>query len=125
VLVFEREPGTLRGIYVSGGRGFLHDMLDAAGASNVFADVDREAVQPSSETLLARAPEVVIEVRARGFSTEQIDRERRTWAVLSSLPAVRDGRLHFLGGDHLVVPGPRVGAATEALARALHPEAYR
>ena len=39
LLVFGREPGSLRNIYASGGRGFLHDMLDAAGGVNVFADV--------------------------------------------------------------------------------------
>ena len=37
LLVFERDPTTLRGIYVSGGRGFLHDMLEVAGGENVFA----------------------------------------------------------------------------------------
>src|SRR5690606_21910301 len=56
LLVFERQPGTLRGLYVSGGIGFLHEMLEAAGGTNVFADVARESVQPSTETLLLRAP---------------------------------------------------------------------
>ena len=127
LLIFERDPGALRGIYVSGGRGFLHEMLDIAGGINVFADVDREAVQPSSETLLARAPDVIIEVRATGLLTaaEASGEERRVWASLASIPAVRNNRIHFLNGDHLVVPGPRVARATEAFARALHPDAFQ
>lgn len=127
LLIFERDPGALRGIYVSGGRGFLHEMLEIAGGVNVFADVDREAVQPSTETLLARAPEVIIEVRATGLLTaaEASGAERSVWAPLASIPAVRGGRIHFLNGDHLVVPGPRVARATEAFARALHPDAFR
>ena len=127
LLIFERDPGALRGVYVSGGRGFLHEMLEIAGGVNVFADVDREAVQPSSETLLARAPEVIIEVRATGLLTaaEASGEERRVWAPLASIPAVRTNRIHFLNGDHLVVPGPRVAQATEAFARALHPDAFR
>ena len=40
LLVFGRERGALRNIYASGGRGFLHDMLEAAGGANVFADID-------------------------------------------------------------------------------------
>ncbi len=39
LLVFERDPASLRGVYVSGGVGFLHDMLEIAGGVNVFADV--------------------------------------------------------------------------------------
>ena len=39
LLVFGRERLALRGIYASGGIGFLHDMLEAAGGANVFADV--------------------------------------------------------------------------------------
>jgi iron complex transport system substrate-binding protein len=100
-------------------------MLETAGGVNVFADIDREAVQPSSEMLLIRAPEVVLELRAEGFSRDRLDAERAAWGALASVPAVRHDRIHFLGGDYLVVPGPRVGQATRALARALHPEAYR
>ena len=43
--MFGREPGSLRNIYASGGRGFLHDMLVAAGGEDVFDDIDRESVQ--------------------------------------------------------------------------------
>ena len=124
LLVFERQPGTLRGIYASGGTGFLHDMLEIAGGENVFADVRREAVQPSQETLLARAPDVILEVRASGLiETTQAD-DRAVWSALPALPAVRSGRVHFLSGPHLVVPGPRLAQATEEIARALHPDAF-
>ena len=127
LLIFERDPATLRGIYVSGGRGFLHEMLEIAGGDNVFKDVDREAVQPSTETLLARAPEVIIEVRATGLLTpaEASGDERKVWAALASIPAVRNGRIHFLNGDYLLVPGPRVAQATETFARTLHPGAFK
>jgi iron complex transport system substrate-binding protein len=125
LLVFERDPATLRGLYVSGGRGFLHDMLNIAGGDNVFADVQREAVQPSHETLLTRSPDVIIEVSATGLITGSTSDDRKVWAQLGSIPAVRSGRIFSLSGQHLVVPGPRVVQGTEALARALHPEAFR
>lgn len=126
LLVFERQPRTLREIYASGGAGFLHEILEIAGGRNVFADTVRESVQPSTETLLSRAPEVVIEVRARGMlEPSDAARERGTWATLSSLPAVRNNRVHILNGQYLVVPGPRLADATETLARTLHPEAFK
>lgn len=124
VLVVERQPGTLRGIYVSGGTGFLDEMLTVAGGVNAFADVARESAQPSHEVLLAKAPEVIIEVRAEG-SGGVTAQDRAAWAVLPSLPAVRNGRLHLLYGQYLVLAGPRLAQGAEALARVLHPEAFK
>jgi iron complex transport system substrate-binding protein len=125
MLVFERQPGTLREVYASGGVGFLNDMLTIAGGNNVFADVSKEAVQPSVETILARAPDVILEVRAAGPSNQTTSSGRDAWSALSSVPAVRNQRVHLLTGDYLVVPGPRLAAATEAFARALHPDAFK
>ena len=125
LLVFDRQPGVLRDIYASGGVGFLHEMLEIAGGKNVFADVARESVQPSTETLLARAPDVILEVRAAGLLENNPPTGRDAWSVLSSVPAVRNRRVHLLIGDYLVVPGPRLAMATEAFARALHPDAFK
>jgi iron complex transport system substrate-binding protein len=126
LLVFERDPGSLRGIFVNGGVGFLHDVLGVAGGSDVFADVARESVQPSIETILARAPDVILEVRVReDLSAAQLAKERSVWMTLSSIPAVKNNRVHILTGQFLVVPGPRVGEATETIARTLHPEAFK
>jgi iron complex transport system substrate-binding protein len=125
LLVLTRQPQSLQQMYVSGGTGFLDDILQIAGGANVFADVQREAVQPSHETLLARAPEAIVELHAAGMmASTDLERERTLWGTLASIPAVRSGRLHFLEGSYLVVPGPRMGLAAESLARALHPEAF-
>jgi len=123
MVVFEHDPGTLRSMFVSGGIGFLHDMLDIAGGEDVFGDVKRESVQPSMETLISRAPEVIVEIR--GNLPSNIDAERRAWLALTTVPAVKNGRVHFLAGEYLVVPGPRVAQGVEAFARTLHPDAYR
>ena len=126
LLVIGRQPKALREIYVSGGQGFLHEMLEIAGGQNVFADVLRESVQPSQETLIARKPDIVIETHAEGmFQTSDVSGEQAVWSALSSLPAVRNRRVHVLIGQYLVVPGPRFAQATETLARTIHPEAFK
>jgi iron complex transport system substrate-binding protein len=122
LLVFTRERGSLRNIYASGGRGFLHELLEAAGGVNVFADIQTESVQASSELILARAPEVIIEMRAEDIpSPQEQPAEISSWRRLSSIPAVRNNRLYFLPGRSYVVPGPRVVEAAEAMAALLHP----
>jgi iron complex transport system substrate-binding protein len=122
LIVFDREPLTLRGIYASGGVGFIHDMVDAAGADNVFADVKQQAVQATTELILVRRPDVVLELRGDGLDDEKRRREIAVWQSLSSLPAVRAGRVYFLAEQSTVVPGPRVAEAVELIARTLHPD---
>lgn len=124
LLVFGREAGSLRNVYASGGRGFLHDLLDIAGGTNVFGDIDAESVQPSSEQILARAPDAILEIRAIGLTTADAPPETASWKVLASVPAVRQKRVVVLAGSHFVVPGPRVVQTAEGMARALHPEVF-
>jgi len=123
LLVFGREPGTLRNIDASGGVGFLHDMLESAGGANVLADVKQQSVMLSTELVLARAPEVIIELRyARGDTTARSD--LHAWEALLSVPAVRTHKVFMLQGEEFVVPGPRVALATERLSRTLHPDEW-
>lgn len=125
VLVFGRDPGALRNIYATGGTGFLHDMLLAAGGVNVFADLPQQAVQATTELLLTRAPDVIVEVReGPAYSDVQVRRSVGDWSRLASVPAVTHGRVHVVSGEGLVVPGPRVAAAVARLARVLHPGAF-
>jgi len=125
LLVFGREAGALRGIYASGGTGFLHDMLEAAGGDDVFADIKRESVQATTELILARRPEVILEIRAAASETGNLAAETAVWHALASVPAVRNNRIHFVIDPRMVVPGPRVAEATELLARALHPDRFK
>jgi len=121
VLIFGREPNSLRGIYASGGIGFMHDMLVAAGGDDVFADIKRQNLQATTEMLLTRAPEVIIEVHSGDpWPQAQIDQERRAWNVLGSLPAVRSGRIYELVDDRLSIPGPRVAEAVRLIVGVLH-----
>jgi iron complex transport system substrate-binding protein len=124
LLVFGRDALTLRGIYASGGFGFLHDMLSAAGADNVFADVKQQSVQATTELILARRPEVILELRSGDMTAERQRKEVAVWQALSSVPAVRTGRIAIITDPRTVVPGPRVAEGTELIARALHPEAF-
>ena len=126
MLVFARPPGSLQQLFAAGGTGFLHDILDIAGAVNVFADVERESVQPSHETMIRRAPDIILEISGtREISEADAARSRKTWAALASIPAVKSGRIYFLSGDYLVIPGPRVPRSAEAFARVIHPEAFK
>jgi iron complex transport system substrate-binding protein len=125
MLVMGRDAMALRGVYVSAGVGFLHELLEVAGAEDVFADVKREGIQPSNETMIVRAAQVIIELHPGDQpAPDVLQKERSVWSLLSSIPAVRNGRVHLLYGGYLMSPGPRLAGVAETLARVLHPDAF-
>ena len=111
-----------RGIYASGGVGFIHDMVTAAGGANVFADLQQEAVQATTEQIIARRPEVIIELVAEPMAPADVVKERTVWKSLASVPAVRNNRIHIIADRRTVIPGPRVAEGVEVIAATLHPE---
>lgn len=122
LLVFGREPGSLRNIYASAGKGFLHDMLVAAGGEDVLNDIQKESAQISTETLLTRRPDVIIELNAANrLNDADLKKVLDPWMTLSSVPAVKNHRVIILMGPGLTVPGPRVADGIERMAKALHP----
>ena len=120
LLIFGREPRTLRSVYASGGLGFLHDLLEIAGGDDIFGDVKRENLQISAEQMLARAPEAIVELHGT-MSPQRIAAERAVWSQLPGIPAVRNGRVYLLASELLTIPGPRVVEAATLMAEALHP----
>jgi iron complex transport system substrate-binding protein len=126
LLIFGREAGTLRHIDASGGYGFLHDILELAGGADVLGDLNKQVVDMSTEMILSRAPEVILELHyGESLKPDRFEAERRVWNGLPSVPAVKNNRVFLLGGDEFVVPGPRIVLAADRFARTLHPEAFK
>jgi len=126
LLVFSREQGSLRHVNASGGYGFLHDLLELAGGADVLGDLKQQSVDMSTEMILTRAPEVILELHyGESLRRERMDAERLVWNALPSLPAVKNKQVHLLLGDEFVVPGPRIVIAAERFARTLHPDAFK
>jgi iron complex transport system substrate-binding protein len=122
MLVFGRDPGAfLRNVQASGGYGFLADLLDVAGGDNVFGDIERQSVPASTEMILTRRPDVIVELRyGANQALDEPAFDVSPWTTVASVPAVRDRRIHVLTGDEFVIPGPRIVVAAQRLARVLH-----
>ena len=99
-------------------------MLEIAGGADVLADMQRQSVMMSTEMILTRAPDVIIELLYGAANPSgNLDAERGVWNAVPSVPAVKNGLVYLLVGDEFVVPGPRIVTAADRFARALHPEA--
>jgi len=96
-------------------------MIEMAGGSNVYADVDAESVRLPMEEAVARAPDVVVACwcGARKLPTVQRILNRPGW---ETTPAVSSGRVAVFAEDLFGRPGPRLADGLERLAYLLHPE---
>jgi ABC-type Fe3+-hydroxamate transport system substrate-binding protein len=93
--------------YVAGPGPFLAELLDIAGAENVFADLDQLYAPVSVEEVLVRAPDVLVVGRGTAVS----ERLRARARVLELSPDVES-------------PSLRIGQSARELAAGLHPEAF-
>ena len=120
LLAHNREIGTMGSFYTGGGRSYFDELIDIAGGQNIFGDVDENIFQPSLEEVLKRAPEVIIELLPSDPEGKSRTGQRLAdWQVLAAVPAVREGRIYVLSGDHLLLVGPRLHLAAAEMAEAI------
>jgi iron complex transport system substrate-binding protein len=125
VLLFSRTPGSLSGLSAVGPGTFLDDIIRIAGGTNIFADAAGFYPQVSKESLLVRKPDVILEVNPGALDAKTIASLRADWQAFADLPAVRNGRIHTLTNDYVLIPGPRVGLIARDVIQAIAPEALR
>lgn len=122
-LLLGRRPGSLTGLYTMGRGTFLTEVVEIAGGMSIFADVDQPYPQASKESLVQRAPEVILEMHpGETFTPEEIEKLKRDWSAMPSLPAVHTGRIYVMTEDFALIPGPRVGRLARRMASILHPD---
>lgn len=97
---------------------FINDLLQLAGGTSISGEERADYPQFSRETVLARAPEVIVIPVSHGTELVSEEAVRRDYAVT---PAVRANRIARVDPDVIDRPGPRIVEGLEALARALHP----
>jgi iron complex transport system substrate-binding protein len=118
LLVAGRSPGTLQDLYAPGAGTFLDELIRLAGGANLFGDSKIPYPKLSKEEIIARDPEVILEpVSATSYAAAAPDPE--VWKELGGVSAVRSGRIHVLPGDHLLIPGPRLGQALRDMEAAI------
>ncbi len=118
LVVVQRRP-----IYTAGAGSYLHELLEAVGARNAAADLDAAWPVLSEESVVARAPDVVLDASVGDVDTaEGRAAVRAAWDVLATVPAVRDGRVLVLGpeAEPLFRAGPRLPEALRLLEALLY-----
>lgn len=111
--------------FTAGGQGIGNQILELAGATNVFADLDDTFADVSWEQVIARDPEVIVIYDY--FGTPSVE-EKKAFLTgrpeLAGVTAIRDRRFAVLTLQDAVL-GIRAPQAVGELAAQLHPDSFR
>jgi iron complex transport system substrate-binding protein len=108
-------------LYTAGHDAFVTDLMRRAGAVSVTADVPGAWPKYSNESALAAKPEGIILPTGGSMGSANSD----VTEALRQSPAALQGRVYKINDDYLTRPGPRAIDALEAMARALHSDAFK
>jgi iron complex transport system substrate-binding protein len=124
--VVGRAPKRLDGLVVVGRGAYLNELIDIAGGSNIFQDAVAAYPAISVEEMIARNPEVIVDMGDMSDTAGVTEAQKRgvvdLWSRLRTIDAVKKGRVHAVASDIYVVPGPRVVDAAREFLAMLHPE---
>ncbi|MDR0450644.1 MAG: ABC transporter substrate-binding protein [Treponema sp.] len=99
---------------------FLNEMLETAGALNVFAD-KTGWIAPSAEAVLERNPEVIL--TNVNFIDDPLG-EIKSRQGFADTAAVQNGAVYLIDADSSSRPTHRLTLALGQISRALYPEHY-
>jgi iron complex transport system substrate-binding protein len=108
MLSIGRRAGDLGEMLVASKGTFFDELLSRLGAENAFPDGPTLYPEVSLEEVVARKPDVILELRADPVAADKAAELIADWQPLGQIPAVRNGRIEILAGGHVVVPGPRL-----------------
>jgi len=122
LIITTRPDHDLNNLYTVNGTSFVSEVVACAGGENVYADAGSRYLEASKETVVVKAPEVILEFHA-GEKLDDTEQAKfvADWRQLPSLPAVQNGRVYLIAESHALRPGPRVGEIARIIARKLHP----
>lgn len=126
LFVVGHTPGRLENLIAAGRGSYLDQVIELAGAANIFRDAVATYPKVSIEQVLARNPEVIVDMGEMAQTTGVTEQQKRAvvalWNRYPVLAAVKQRRVFAVASDIFVVPGPRVVEAARAFAQMAHPE---
>jgi ABC-type Fe3+-hydroxamate transport system substrate-binding protein len=126
LFVVGRTPNRLDGLIVASKNSHIGELLEIAGGQNIFSDTRAAYPSVSIEEVLARNPEVIIDMAGDvGESGQLTDAQKQQvvslWARRGTVSAVKQHRVFAVAPDLYAIPGPRVVQGAQSLLEMLHP----
>lgn len=88
----------------AGAQSFINDVISAAGAQNIFSDVNDAYPIVSEESIISRQPEIIIIPASSGVTVADV-KQRAGW---QTIPAVQNNKIFIVDDNVYTRPGPRI-----------------
>ena len=125
LLILGDSPDPMRDLYAVGEGSFLDELLVIAGGINIIRNPPTLYPKVSREYIISESPEVILVVGpSTNINEAKFSADKGEWLKLSSVKAVQNQRVHYIGSNFILIPGPRLTSIIEQFAKAIHPEAF-
>lgn len=122
--VVDRVPGTLRDLYTAGGDSFIAQLIRIAGGEPVSPPTREGWGKIQKEAVVALDPDVVLDLMMQKPADGLAEDTLAVWKELSTLRAVREGRIYPVRDQTVLHPSQLVGDSARRFAELIHPEAF-
>jgi iron complex transport system substrate-binding protein len=122
--VVDRVPGTLRDLYTASEQSFIAQLIREAGGEPLSPPSRANWGKMQKEAVVALDPDVIIDLMMQKSQGGLDEDTLAVWRELSSLRAVRGGRVYPVREETALHPSQFVGDTARKFAELIHPEAF-
>jgi iron complex transport system substrate-binding protein len=122
--VVDRAPGTLRDIYTAADGSFIEQLIELAGGESIAPPASSGWGKIQKEAVVALDPDVIIDLMIHKTDGAFAEDTLSVWRELSTLRAVREGRVHPVREETALHPSQFVADTARRFAEIIHPEAF-
>lgn len=125
MFIVGRAPNRLEDMIAVGRASYLNGLIEIAGGANIFKTTVAPYPKIGMEEILARNPEVIIDMGDMSVTEGVTSAHKRAvvalWKAYPSVVAVKNGHVFAVASDIFTVPGPRMAEAARAFEEMLRP----
>ena len=104
-------------IYTVSRHSFINEFISRAGGVNIFAELPARYPHVSAEEVIRRAPDHIIIAEMDENANAQV----AYWNTLSTIPAVKNDRVHYINDSLFMYPTPdTIATGAEMIAELLN-----
>lgn len=123
-LFYEMDASDQSKPFAAGPNGFYGQLVDLAGATNIYADIPGDFAQVSAESVVARNPDLIVLADAYSPYNPQTPAMLAARPGWSDITAVESGAVYAVPEELFASPSPRLADGLETLAYLVHPDRF-
>ncbi len=125
LLLLGDSEDPMRDLYAAGKNTFLGELLNIAGGDNIIPETFAEYPKVSREYIITKSPEVIIIAGPMAkLTSEQKKANMKRWSKFTTIRAVKNNNIHYIGHDYILIPGPRLIKLIDQFAKSMHPDLF-